>query len=548
MSSLGFQLVYALLNEQENVCCERFFLPDKGQPLLSLESGRPLHDFPYVFFSVSFEYDYLNIVKILLAAGIEPFAMKRHLHGKREHFVVCGGVATFMNPEPIAPFADFFLVGEAEPVLAPFVDFLLEFSQVLSARELYIAAAQKFDGVYAPLLYAPYYDERGRCSGMLSDPGIPSRVKRVYLPETRKAGHSELMTPLSEFSDLYLTELGRGCSRGCRFCTAAFIYRPPRLWDADAVVEALAEMGADVNRVGLLGMEMADDQTLDRISGYILESGCALSFSSLRADRINDKLLELLGRSGLKSVAIAPDGASERLRCVINKGLSREDLLTGARRLVQAGIFKLKLYVMVGLPTETLDDLREFVELVLEIKKSIDSLGRERGRLTEMYLSVNCFIPKPWTPFQFHPFGISRQLDENEVSSLDEALGALRSKIAFLKRELGSVANIHFQADKPDNALYQALLARGDRRLADVLHDMAVSGMSWKKAVKKNGIILENLILAGYGAQSFFPWYSIDHGIRHDHLFQEYMKGFSLQFTSPCDPSICCRCGVCGER
>ncbi len=548
MSSLGFQLVYALLNEQENLLCERFFLPDERQPLLSIESGRPLQDFPYVFFSVSFENDYLNIVKILLVAGIEPFAEKRHTGLERDPLVVCGGVATFMNPEPIAPFADFFLVGEAEPVLAPFVDFLVEQRQLVSIDELSMAAVQQFNGVYAPRLYSPCYDEKGRCSAIQAKHGAPPRVQRVSLTESRTAGHSELMTPLAEFSDLYLTELGRGCSRGCRFCTAAFIYRPPRLWDADAVVEGLREMGADVGRVGLLGMEMADDQTLDHISTYIMESGCALSFSSLRADRINEKLLQLLAGSGLKSVAIAPDGASERLRRVINKGLSRQDLLTGAIRLVGAGIFKLKLYVMVGLPTETLEDLQEFIDLVRTIKEEIDILGRERGRLTEIYLSVNCFVPKPWTPFQFHPFGLSRQLQYNELGSVKEALGSLKEKIGFLKKGLSHLGNIHFQADKPENALFQALLARGDRRLAAVLYDMAALGLSWKKAVSKNHISMEEIVLAGFGEKSFFPWYIIDHGIRHEHLFHEYMKGFASEFTSPCDPSNCRRCGVCGER
>ncbi len=548
MSSLGFQLVYALLNEQEYLLCERFFLPDSSQSLLSIESGRSLQDFPYIFFSVSFENDYLNIVKILLAAGIEPFAEKRHAGAGRAPLVVCGGVATFMNPEPIAPFADFFLVGEAEPVLAPFVDFLVEQWQFLSIEKLGMAAVQQFDGVYAPRLYTPCYDENGRCAAIVAQHGAPPCVQRVSLTKSRKAGHSELMTPLAEFSDLYLTELGRGCSRGCRFCTAAFIYRPPRLWDADAVVEGLQEMSGDVDRVGLLGMEMADDQTLDHISTYIMESGCALSFSSLRADRINEKLLRLLAGSGLKSVAIAPDGASERLRRVINKGLSREDLLSGAVRLVGAGIFKLKLYVMVGLPTETVEDLQEFVDLVLTIKKEIDILGRERGRLSEIYLSVNCFVPKPWTPFQFHPFGLSRQLQHNELGNVKEALGSLKEKISFLKKGLSHLGNIHFQADKPENALFQALLSRGDRRLAAVLYDMAAAGLSWKKSLAKNHINLESFVLAGFGEKSFFPWYIIDHGIRHEHLYHEYMKGLASEFTSPCDPSICSRCGVCGAR
>jgi radical SAM superfamily enzyme YgiQ (UPF0313 family) len=547
MSNLGFQLVYALLNRRDDIVCERFFLPERDERPLSLESGRPLGDFPFVFISVSFEHDYLNIVKILLAAGIDPFAERRSEQSNKGPLIVCGGVATFMNPEPIAPFADFFLVGEAEPVLDDFVDFLIAKHDTLSRVELSGAAVRAFAGIYAPGLYKPEYDSLGRCTQMVPDQGAPARVKRLTLKECRKAAHSELITPLAEFSNLYLTELGRGCSRGCRFCAAGFIYRPPRLWDADAVVEGLSRRPADVNRVGLLGMEMAGNTTLDSISSYIMESGCALSFSSLRADRINDKLLRLLSESDLKSVAIAPDGASERLRTVINKGLDRSDLLTAAHRLAEAGIYKLKLYVMVGLPTETCEDLQEFIDLVVSMKENIDEVGRKRGRLTEIYLSVNCFVPKPWTPFQYHPFGIGRKLDKGEVCSFKEALGNLKEKISYLKKGVQGIANIHFQADKPENALFQALLSRGDRRLAAVLYDMAALHLPWKSSLKKNGIDAEQIITAGYDGESYFPWYIIDHGMEHGYLWREYLKGLKSIPTEPCDTAICRRCGVCGE-
>ena len=210
-----------------------------------------------------------------------------------------------------------------------------------------------------PPCTAPAYDAQGRlaaCHAVAS--GLPQRIQKVSLPACTVAGHSQLLTPEAEFSELYLTELGRGCSRGCRFCTAGFIYRPPRLWDVEAVIKGLAARDAAVSRVGLLGMEMVDMESLDRIADHLSLSGCALSFSSLRADRINPSLIDLLGKSRLKSVAIAPDGSSERLRRVINKNLSEDDLLQAARRLVEAGLYKLKLYLMIGLPTETDADLR----------------------------------------------------------------------------------------------------------------------------------------------------------------------------------------------
>lgn len=547
MSSLGFQLVYTLLNERNDTVCERFFYPEGDQSLLSLESGRPLRDFPLIFFSLSFEHDYLNLVKLLLSGGIEPYASKRHSTLKSFPLIGFGGVATFMNPEPIAPFADFMVIGEAEPIIPGLVDFLLGNTQELSRKELLLKICRNFTGVYIPSLYHPEYDENRRLRGITTQSEIPSRIQRISHLNCEKAGHSELLSPVAEFSDLYLTELGRGCSRGCRFCAAGFIYRPPRLWDADAVVQGLSERGDEVRRIGLLGMEMAKNHTLDGISSYLLNSGCALSFSSLRADRINDKLLHLLSQSELKSVAIAPDGSSERLRSVINKGLDQKDLVLGARRLVEAGIFKLKLYVMVGLPTETCEDLQELIDLIGIIKGEIDPIGKKRGRLTEILLSVNCFVPKPWTPFQYHPFGMSKKLEDGEAFPVHKALAQLKEKILYLKKGVKRYSNVHFQADKPDNAMFQALLSRGDRRIADILYDMVVNNTPWKKSMKNHNLSTEQFILCGSTAESYFPWYIIDHGMSHGYLWQEYNKGLRAAPTEPCDPTICRRCGVCGE-
>ncbi len=298
----------------------------------------------------------------------------------------------------------------------------------------------------------------------------------------------------------------------------------------------------------MLGMEMASDDSLDHISSYLMESGCALSFSSLRADRINEKLLALLANSNLKSVAIAPDGASERLRSVINKGLDESDLITGARRLVEAGIYKLKLYVMVGLPTETCEDLQELIDLINVIKKQIDPIGQKRGRLTEIYLSVNCFVPKPWTPFQYQAFGISERLGVGESRTVKEAIQNLKEKISYLKKGLQRSPNIHFQTDKPENVIFQALLSKGDRRLAAILLDMASEQIPWKSSMKKNKLLTENYILSGYDEKSVFPWDIVDHGIDHGYLWHEYLKGYKSAKTEPCDTSICRRCGVCGER
>jgi len=548
MSSLGFQLVYALLAEDDQLVCERFFLPENGEPLRSLESQRPLNHFPIVFISISFEHDYLHLVQMLRSGGIAPFAKDRDEHISTEQpLVVCGGVATFMNPEPLAPFVDLMILGEAEPVLPGLVRELADSYHDTRRSALLHQLSIAHSSCYVPGLYTPIYDDSGTLRHYQAAPGVPARVSKSVLDTSSVAGHSQLTTPEAEFSEMHLTELGRGCSRGCRFCAAGFIYRPPRLWDGDAVVEGLRARYSDIDRVGLLGMEMANSESLEMISDYLRESGCALSFSSLRADRLNQPLIDLLSASQLKSVAIAPDGCSERLRRVINKGLDERDLLEAAERLVAAGIFKLKLYLMIGLPTESDADLQEAIELVGKIKSRIDPIGKARGRLTEIGISVNCFAPKPWTPFQYHPFGMSTPLAVGETGDGKKVIMELKRRQKLLRRELSKIANVHLQFDKPESVLFQAVLARGDRRIAQVLYDMAAQGLSWKQAMKNNGLTAEQFAICGFDEKSWFGWYIIDHGIEHDYLWREYQRAFAEKTTIACDTSICRRCGVCNE-
>jgi radical SAM superfamily enzyme YgiQ (UPF0313 family) len=452
-----------------------------------------------------------------------------------------------MNPEPLAPFVDLFILGEAEPVLPGLVTLLLHNHDQLERGDLLLQISRSLGGCYAPSFYTPQYDDAGELQCYRPSHDLPYRVTKTVLDHSPVAAHSQLLTPEAEFAEMHLTELGRGCSRGCRFCAAGFIYRPPRLWDGDAVVAGLKARFGGVDRVGLLGMEMADSTALAQISSYLQESGCALSFSSLRADRLSDHLLELLGASNLKSVAIAPDGSSERLRRVINKGLDETDLLRAAEQLVTAGIFKLKLYLMIGLPSETDADLLEAVTLVGKIKERIDPIGKERKRLTEIVISVNCFAPKPWTPFQYHPFGMSFPLAPGEEGSATEAVYELKRRQKLLRNGFSPLANVQVQFDKPESVLFQAVLSRGDRRLAAMLLTMADTGCSWKQAMKKHHLTAEEYAVRSVDEASWFPWYVIDHGIDLGYLWQEYRRAFAEKLTSGCVTAICRRCGVCHD-
>ena len=548
MSSLGFQLVYGMLSEDDAIVCERFFLPEKKDIFRSVESQHLLSDFPLGFLSISFEHDYTHLVELLHQGGVAPFARDRDgVVAPGRPLVICGGVATFMNPEPLAPFIDLFVLGEAEPVLPQLLKTLCKDIGVVPREELLRSVSLSLPGMYAPRYYVPEYDEHGILQGYGVRDGLPARITKPVLKEAPVATHSQLLTPEAEFAEMHLTELGRGCSRGCRFCTAGFIYRPPRLWDGDAVVAGLAARFGDVERIGLLGMEMADGNTLDMISDYLRQSGCALSFSSLRADGLSERLLELLAASGLKSVAIAPDGCSERLRRVINKGLDETDLLDAAERLVKANIFKLKLYLMIGLPTETDNDLMEAVTLIGRIKERIDPIGRERGRLTEIGISVNCFAPKPWTPFQYHPFGVSLPPQAGVAARANEVLAELKRRQKLLRSGFAGYANVHVQFDKPEQVLFQAVLSRGDRRLAEVLHAMAIDGLGWKQAMKRCGLSPEEYAITAFGPKTWFAWYLLDHGMHHEYLWLEYRRAFEEKLTMACDTAQCRRCGVCRD-
>lgn len=534
-SNLGFQLVYALVNSLPGIVCERFFYQENHPPL-SLESGRPLRDFPILLCSLSFEQDFLNLLALFHAGGIEPVAEKRSAGANRfrpgQPLIIGGGVASFINPEPLAPFVDLFVVGEAEPILPQLMDHIADYLTREDPEALLRGIVQSFMGVYVPRFYTMHYGEGGILNHIEADPAVPNRVKRVVLKQSQVAGHSKLLSPDAEFSNLFLAELGRGCSRGCRFCAAGFVYRPPRLWKAESILAALAERPDEIKRVGLLGMEMARSEDLARIADYLLREGCALSFSSLRADAISGELCHLLAESKLKSAAIAPDGGSERLRRVINKGISEQDVLCAAEALARAGINHLKLYFMIGLPTETEDDLAELLILTEKVRKILLGVGREKGHLGNITLSVNSFVPKAWTPFQFHGFA---------------PLTALKNSIKFLRKGVSGMANTRLVVDQPMNAFYQAVLARGDRKVGMALYAMLQGQQNWRQTMKACGINPEDYAMRLRGKDELFPWEIIDHGIDRRYLWAEYQKGLEEKSTIACDTSQCKRCGVCHD-
>ena len=542
VSNLGWQVVYGLLNDLEEVVCERFVYPGGGEPLRSLESSRPLSDFPLVFGSISFEHDYPRLAAMLAVGGIPAMATERSEEVRPgQPIVVLGGVAVFMNPEPLAAFADLMVIGEAEPVLARLVGLLAGYGGC-RRQELLARVGRSIPGCYAPGLYRFQYGAEGEVTDWQAEAGLPHRVARVVAADMSRAAHSTLSSPQAELG-MHMVELGRGCSRGCRFCAAGFIYRPPRLWAADQVIAGLAARPEQQTRVGLLGMEMAEEQTLDRITEFLHQHSCALSFSSLRADRISDQTLSLLADSRLKSVAIAADGCSERLRRLINKGVDEPVLLDAAARLVEAGIFHLKLYVMIGLPTETKADLDELVTLVDRLQARILPIGRARKRMSELTLSINCFVPKPWTPFQYCSFGGLATPAEGDAG-VRQALVALKEKIGYVRGRFGGCANLRLKFDQPEQALQQAVFARADRRIGPVL--LAIGGgLPFRQAMRRHGLQGWSHAVRPRPLEERFCWEVVDHGIQSAYLRLEYRRAMRGELTPPCEPAICRQCGVC---
>jgi radical SAM superfamily enzyme YgiQ (UPF0313 family) len=512
MSNLGFQTVYRLLNTLPGVVCERTFLPDapelkeyraSGCRLMTLETQRDVDSFDIVAFSISFEQDYLNLPLIFELAGIPPLVRNRD---DAQPLVLAGGAALFLNPEPAADFLDMVLLGEAEPSLPSLMALLSEGDD----RADLLEKAAQLPGVYIPSLLTPRYDE-DRLAGWTATRGAPERVPRVwtggggYVPSA-----TAIFTPDTEFGDMALVEVSRGCPRGCRFCAAGFIYLPFRQQPLEAVLDQVDAGLLMRRKIGLVGAAVSDYHEIGTLSRAILDKGGTVSVSSLRIDGIDEQMIDVLIASGHKTVALAPEGGSQRLRDLINKGISEQQILEACERLIAKNILNLKLYFIIGLPTETDADLDELTALVRAIREQVVTAAKQNKRLGEIILSVNPFIPKPFTPFQWCGMNPLKELERKE---------------AYLRRSFSGVANIRFHMENPREALLQGLLSRGDRRLSGFILKAHELG-NWKKGARALGLDLEASVCREIPLDEPLPWDFID-SVPKERLVKEYRSAFS---------------------
>jgi radical SAM superfamily enzyme YgiQ (UPF0313 family) len=533
MANLGFQSVYRQLNDLPQVLCERAFLPEpeeRGPVPLTMESGRKLTEFDCVAFSIAFENDYTNVLTILHQAGLP---LPSALRGASLPLVLAGGAACFLNPEPLAPFIDAFILGEAEAVLVPFFG---AFNPQADRRGFLLHVARNLPGVYVPAFYTVVYGGDGTLAAFNPIEEVPARVRRVTAPEPVEAAtQSVIVTPDTSFEDAYLIEVSRGCPRGCRFCAAGYIYRPPRMRPLALLESALAHGAERSGKIGLMGTAVSDLPDLKSLCAIGRARDLQLSFSSLRADRLDTELVGALKSGRLKTAAIAPETGSERMRRVINKGLDEKQILDAADLLVAGGIPHLKLYFMIGLPTETEEDVTALIALVKRIKHRFLSASRARGRMGEIVVSLNCFVPKPATPFQWVAM---------------EEVGELKRKIKRITTGLKKTPNVRVQTDVPRWAHLQALLSRGDRRVADLLALAHRNQGNWPQTFKMSPLNASFYVNRERLEDEIFPWDFIDHGISRNFLWDEYQRARAAKLSPPCpmDPAACRLCGVCGPR
>ncbi len=481
MSTLAVHTLYRLFNQEPDIVCERVFWgyrsPPRGAfPPLSLESQRPLAEFAVLALTVSYELDYFYLVQMLRQAEIPLFSRERD---ETWPLILAGGPAAYTNPAPLGPLVDAFAIGEAESILPDLLPVLEE--ALMAPREQGLAQLAGVPGIYVP--------------GVSVEPVSRRWVKDL----NEQPAVTQIYTPNTEFGDRGLIEIGRGCVRGCRFCMAGFCYRPLRVMSLETILAVASSVRAQRNKVGLVSAAVSDHPQIDSIAEELTRAGMKLAVSSLRVDPLSRPLLKALAGSGTHTLTIAPEAGSERLRAIINKNQSEENILSAVEAAAEYGFPQLKMYFMIGHPTETEDDFETMLQLVLETRR------RFPRNLT---ITATPYVPKPHTPFQWLAM---------------TPLPVINDRIKRLEKQL-QPAGVTVRSDSPDWAAVEAILSRGDERLAEVLAGMRQPNLrEWRRSLEKQGLSAQQY-LGQRDLNQVLPWSVVDMGVQTHFLQRELRR------------------------